>query len=89
MIYIYKNRLEQIAGIYMEFNKRIKYILENELDRKQCVACHAIWFMFNHHGEIGYYRLGEDAPENCATCAPIDLEIEERSVISEEQWVSL
>jgi len=73
----------------MRFSDRKRYILENELDRRMCKTCHATWFMFDHRGEIGYYRLGADAPEECPTCKPIDEEIESNCIISEEQWVSL
>jgi hypothetical protein len=48
-----------------------------------------MWIMFNHINEIGYYRLGDDAPGACTTCKPIDEQIEAKCIISEEQWVSL
>ncbi len=74
----------------MEFRNRIKYVLENELDRRMCKTCHAMWFMFRSDiGTVGYYRLGDNAPEHCLTCKPIDEEIEAGCIISEEQWVSL
>ena len=70
-------------------NKDLIYVLDNEIDRKQCIRCYAIWFIFDHHGTPSHYRLGNDKPENCSVCAPIDKEIEERSVITSERWFSL
>lgn len=73
----------------MEFSERIEYVLANEIDRRQCKECLGIWFLFNHNGSESFYRLARVAPETCVVCKPIDEEIEARSVMSEEQWVSL
>ena len=73
----------------MQFSERIEYVLANEIERRQCKECLGMWFLFNHYGRESFYRLAIDAPENCSTCKPIDEEIEARSVMSEEQWVSL
>lgn len=70
-------------------NADLKYVLDNEIERKQCIHCYAIWFVFDHQGNPSYYRLGNDAPENCKTCKPIDEEIEKSAICTSERWFNL
>ena len=69
-------------------NSHIQYILDNEKDRKQCPDCSAIWFLFDHHGKDGVYRLGMDEPSSCGRCLSMDKELENNSVLTTERWFS-
>lgn len=73
----------------MELVQTLKYIFRNLIERKQCGECHAHWFHFNHEGSKAFYRLGELEPSQCATCAPIDTDIESDSLVSAERWFEL
>lgn len=68
--------------------ERMKYVMDNLIERKQCTTCYGMWFLFNHEGHECYYRLGPTAPEDCGVCRPIDEDIESRSVVSSEAWVT-
>jgi hypothetical protein len=65
------------------------YVLANEIERRHCRSCGAIWIRFNHEGHHALYRLGFDAPENCATCGPFDRRMTEDSIVTFEEWVQV
>ncbi len=67
----------------------IRYVLQNELERKQCVECFGMWFRFQHGKQIGIYRLSPVEPGDCTICAPIDADIESKSIVSTERWMSI
>ena len=70
-------------------NPELKYVLEHQIDRRQCKLCYAMWFAFDHHGQVAYYRLGQDEPDLCEICKPIDEDIESKCVVSHERWVTI
>jgi len=35
----------------------IRFILDNEIERRQCTECLGLWFKFKHQEQIGIYRL--------------------------------
>ena len=76
-----------IGGIFV--NPELRYVLENEIENKQCTLCYAMWFVFDHYGKICYYRLGQNEPALCKVCAPIDEEIESGALVTSERWVNL
>jgi len=67
----------------------IKYVLDNEIERKQCKECLGMWVCFNHEGKTAFYRLSPVAPHDCSICKPIDEDIESRSLVSVEQWIGV
>ena len=86
---IHKPELLRVTGAKMNHQERIRYVMDNLIERKQCNECLGMWFLFNHYGEKAYYRLSPVAPEDCGVCRPIDIEIEQNSVVSQENWVEL
>lgn len=70
-------------------NNQLRYVLKHEIDNRQCKICYAMWFAFDHHGSICYYRLGADAPENCKICALVDKQVEEKALVTSERWNSI
>ena len=70
-------------------NADLKYVLDNEIDRRQCIRCYAMWFVFDHQGTPSYYRLGNDEPAKCDICKPIDEDIEKNSICTSERWFNL
>ena len=74
-------------GILGGFKMNMKYVLDNELERKQCKECLGMWVCFNHEGQKAFYRLSPVAPRDCSICKPIDEEIEAKSIMSVEQWI--
>ena len=64
----------------------MKYVLENEIERKQCIECLGMWIKFHHGTQIGVYRLSPVAPCDCSVCDPIDQDIESQSIVSFERW---
>ena len=66
----------------------MKFILENEIDRKQCIECTAIWFHFSHGENTGYYRLSPVAPESCPVCKPLDEDLEKNAVYTVARWMN-
>ena len=67
----------------------MKYVLDNEIERKQCTECLGMWFIFDHEGSEAFYRLSPVAPEMCTVCEPIDREIESKSIVSMERWIKV
>lgn len=67
----------------------LKFIFRNLIERKQCNECDAHWFHFNHGDDKAFYRLGDQAPESCVVCAPLDEQLEAESRISAERWFDL
>lgn len=67
----------------------IEYILNNEIDRKQCRSCFGMWIRFNHEGQLGVYRLSPVDPQSCNVCRPLDDQLESQSILTSEQWVNL
>lgn len=68
---------------------QMQYILNNLIERKQCIECQSHWFLFNHEGKESFYRLGMIAPEFCDACRPLDQQLEAHSILTQEQWVEL
>jgi len=66
----------------------IQYVLDNEIERRQCTECLGFWFLFNHEGSDAFYRLSEVEPSSCHICHPIDKDIESKSLLSVSRWVS-
>jgi len=64
----------------------LKYVLDNEIVRHQCLECLGMWFIFDHQGNEAVYRLSPVAPEMCTICKPIDMKVVENSIMSVEQW---
>ena len=67
----------------------LKYVLDNLIERKQCIECLGMWFLFNHEGKEAFYRLSQVEPSDCTVCDPIDKEIEEKCIISMEKWIEV
>lgn len=67
----------------------LKYVLDNLIERKQCIECLGMWFLFNHEGKEAFYRLSQVEPSDCKVCDPIDKEIEEKCLVSMERWVQV
>jgi len=67
----------------------MKYVLENEIERKQCKECAGIWFHFNHEGKDAYYRLSPVSPDMCTVCYPLDKDLESKSLLSMERWIKV
>ena len=71
----------------MKSNEMMKWVLENEIARKQCLECLGIWFkVWVSDDNMGYYRLSPVAPIDCSVCLPLDEELESSSVYSVEGW---
>jgi len=66
----------------------IQYVLDNEIERRQCTECLGMWFLFNHEGNDAFYRLSEVEPSGCSICHPIDEEIEAKAVLTASRWIS-
>ena len=67
----------------------MKYVLENEIERKQCKECAGIWFHFNHEGNDAYYRLSPVSPEQCSVCLPLNTDLESNALLSMERWIKV
>ena len=67
----------------------IQYVLDNELERKQCTECLGMWFRFKHEDSVGIYRLSPVEPADCTICEPIDRDIESRAIVTAERWMSI
>ena len=67
----------------------MKYVLDNEIERKQCKECAGIWFHFNHEGKGAYYRLSPVSPDMCTVCNPLDKDLESQSLLSMERWIKV
>jgi len=65
----------------------MQYVLDNEIERRQCNECLGIWFLFDHDGQTAYYRLSPVEPSDCSVCDPIDKEIETGAIMTSERWV--
>ena len=65
----------------------IRYVLENELNRKYCSNCGAVWVLFNHNGLEGIYRLSPVAPEECPPCHELDKKGSENAIMTAEGWI--
>lgn len=67
----------------------IKYVLENVISQRQCSLCGALWFIFDNGNKTnGVFRLGDDAPEKCLMCKPVDEQVIKDSLYNVERWVS-
>ena len=73
----------------MDQNEKMKFILDNLIEMKQCNECHGMWFHFSSNDSLGYYRLSPVAPCDCSICHPLDQEIESGAIMTEEGWISL
>lgn len=67
----------------------MKYIFDNLIEKYQCKTCLGMWFHFHHDGNKAFYRLSPLAPEDCTTCAEIDVAIEKETLFTSENWVSI
>lgn len=67
----------------------IRFVLDNEIERKQCTECLGLWFKFKHQEQIGIYRLSPVEPGDCSICAPIDIDIESKAIVTSERWMSI
>jgi len=65
----------------------LKYVLDHLIEHRRCNECEGFWFLFDYEGTESFYRLSEVAPEWCTICAPLDLEIESKSLVSIERWI--
>jgi hypothetical protein len=65
----------------------MKYVLANEIERRQCEECFGMWFLFDCEGKEAFYRLSTVEPSQCTICDPIDKDIESKSLMSTEKWI--
>jgi hypothetical protein len=67
----------------------MKYVLDNLIEKKQCEECLGMWFMFNHEGKHGIYRLSPLHPSECRLCYARDIRIESAKafIMSSERWI--
>lgn len=68
------------------YPQAVKYVLDNELDRRHCSECLGMWFLFAHEGKEAFYRLSPVEPKDCSICGPLDAEIDAKAIMSVEGW---
>lgn len=66
----------------------LRYVLTNEIERRQCKTCLSMWIWFDNGAKTkGVFRLGTMPPEDCSHCEKLDEEISEEALLTKEGWI--